>query len=257
MPQGKKQLNTSDLPGTLHNIHKVDFPRVQANHPGYPSRPKARKDAPGEEQRARRPLTWEIITMPSQRIRDLAGELNELISRITIRDDASGDPEVRPLVPTPEDWLETALETYNMRRMREKVFGSPQLFGEPTWDIMLDLFIGELRNTRMQTTSVCIGSQAPQTTALRWIALLEKEDLVHRYRDKTDSRRVYVQLTDRALKAMTRIFYERCFAMMERKRNASTAGVRSGPGTAGYDDVREAILDDAMAQIRIRRQDRI
>lgn len=190
--------------------------------------------------------------MPSRRIRDLAGELNELISRVAIYEEPDDDPDPDPSMPAPGDWLETALETYNLRRQREKVFGSSHLFGEPTWDILLDLFIGELRNTPMQTTSVCIGSQVPQTTALRWIALLEKEDLVHRYRDKTDSPRVYVQLTDRALKGMIQLFYERCLQAMARKGNGSAALFRTD--CRKDNPSREAIVEGALAEILSRRQ---
>ncbi|MCJ2180325.1 winged helix DNA-binding protein [Novosphingobium album (ex Hu et al. 2023)] len=186
--------------------------------------------------------------MPSQRIRDLAGELNELISQVAIRDEPDDEADGQPLIPTVDDWLEIALGTYNMRRHREKVFGSPQLFGEPTWDILLDLFIGELRNRPMQTTSVCLGSQVPQTTALRWITLLEKEDLVRRYRDKTDSRRVYVQLTDRALRGMIQIFMERCFWLTARKRKGLPA-LFLGASGGGLRQNTEAIVAEAMAQI--------
>ncbi|MEJ2458344.1 MAG: hypothetical protein P8Y58_09445 [Novosphingobium sp.] len=142
------------------------------------------------------------------------------------------------------------LDTYNMRRQREKIFGAPQLFGEPTWDILLDLFIADLRNTRMQTTSVCIGSQVPQTTALRWISLLEKENLVHRYRDKEDCRRVYVQLTDIALRKMVQLFYDRCFWLFEKKKNSAAKLNGLPPSINELEDAREAVLNEAITLIR-------
>ena len=99
--------------------------------------------------------------MPNKRIRILAEELNELISKMEERDQGICDKS-ESSVPSAADWLAAAMETYNMRRQREKIFGGADLFGEPTWDILLDLFIGELKNTKMQTTSVCIGAQVPQ-----------------------------------------------------------------------------------------------
>ena len=38
-------------------------------------------------------------------------------------------------------WCELARQTYDDRRRRTKIFKSEDLFGEPAWDILLDLFI--------------------------------------------------------------------------------------------------------------------
>ena len=187
--------------------------------------------------------------MSTKRMRILADELNELISKIEMGHDQEEEPEASSPIPSLGDWLDTALDAYNTRRKREKVFGAPQLFGEPTWDILLDLFIAELKNTRMQTTSVCIGAQVPQTTALRWIALLEKENLVTRYRDKSDSRRVYIQMTDLAVRKMLEIFYDQCIYMMGGKMQRLKK-LALGPGTGERDDAREGILSEAFSQIR-------
>lgn len=191
--------------------------------------------------------------MPTRRMRILADELNELISKMEMSEYSAESAETPPPTPTVNDWLDAAVDAYNMRRNREKIFGDTQLFGEPTWDILLDLFIAELRDVKMQTTSVCIGAQVPQTTALRWLALLERENLVRRYRDNEDSRRVYIQLTEPALKKMVHVFYERCFAMMGRKKYHSPQLNPLAPGTVEYDEAREAILSDTVAQIKIKR----
>ncbi|MCJ2185490.1 MarR family transcriptional regulator [Novosphingobium beihaiensis] len=192
--------------------------------------------------------------MTTRRIRDLTDELNELIARIEIARDPDDPADPQLPFPTIDDWLETAQDLYDMRRQREKIFGSQQLFGEPTWDILLDLFIAELKNTRMQTTSVCIGAQVPQTTALRWITLLEKEGLVHRYRDKTDTRRVFIQLTDRALRKMVQIFYDRCFTAASQKKAILPKLAKLPCGSGTHDDARDAIMNDVIAQIRGKRQ---
>lgn len=191
--------------------------------------------------------------MPTKRMRILADELNDLISKMEMGEDSLDTGDTPPPAPTIDDWLHVAQDAYNMRRHREKVFGDSQLFGEPTWDILLDLFIAELRDIKMQTTSVCIGAQVPQTTALRWLTLLEKEDLVRRYRDNGDSRRVYVQLTERALKKMVQIFYDRCVVVAHKKSYNRPKLNRLSPGTREYDEAREAILNDTVAQIKIRR----
>ena len=185
----------------------------------------------------------------------LADELNQLISHMEMRPEPVQRTGCHPPVPEIGDWLATALDAYNMRRNREKCFGGIQLFGEPTWDILLDLFIAQLKNARMQTTSVCIGAHVPQTTALRWIALLERENLVHRYRDKEDSRRVYVELTELALRKMMYLFYDRCLAKAADGRSRPSAPSGSGLGPGEYERARNTILDDTVIQIRNRRRE--
>ena len=187
--------------------------------------------------------------MSTKRIKVLADELNLLISRMEMGQAAGQDPGEALPIPTLADWLEAALDLYNLRRNREKLFGTPQLFGEPTWDILLDLFIAELKNTKIQTTSACIGAQVPQTTALRWIALLERENLLHRYRDRTDSRRVYIRLTDEALGKLAYLFYDRCASVMARK-----ASPHPPSGSVAYENACADAVAELVAQLKARRR---
>jgi len=103
-------------------------------------------------------------------------------------------------------WSELARQTYDDRRRRSKIFGSDDLFGEPAWDILLDLFIAAKERRRVSVTSACIGSAVPSTTALRWITILERQDLLVREADPGDARRVYVKLSTRGYDAMLEYF---------------------------------------------------
>jgi hypothetical protein len=103
-------------------------------------------------------------------------------------------------------WVELARQTYEDRRRRTKIFRSEDLFGEPAWDILLDLFIAAKERRRVSVTSACIGSAVPSTTALRWIAILEKQGLLVREADPGDARRVYVKLSARGYAAMLEYF---------------------------------------------------
>lgn len=86
---------------------------------------------------------------------------------------------------------------YRARRARERVFGThADLFSEPAWDIMLDLFIADAEGRRVSVSSACIASRAAQTTALRWIATMERRGLLVRANDPLDGRRSFLCLTD-------------------------------------------------------------
>jgi DNA repair protein RadC len=81
--------------------------------------------------------------------------------------------------------------------------------GEAGWDMLLDLYIGELAGRKTSVTSACIGSRAPPTTALRYVNALCETRRVERHRDENDARRCWLRLApdvreeiDRYLKDM-------------------------------------------------------
>lgn len=99
-----------------------------------------------------------------------------------------------------------ARKTYAARRRRAAIFGQADLFGEPAWDILIDLYINHVESKDVSVSSACIGSAAPATTGLRWLGVLAENDLVLREHDPDDQRRVLVRLTERGLEAMDRYF---------------------------------------------------
>lgn len=88
-----------------------------------------------------------------------------------------------------------ARKVYETRRRRDSIFGQRELFGEPAWEMLLDLAIAEEEGQRLSISSACIGSCAPPSTALRYIKAMEESGLVTRIGDITDARRTYVKLT--------------------------------------------------------------
>ncbi len=87
------------------------------------------------------------------------------------------------------------------RRARAR-FLPVDLFGEPAWDLLLDLFIAGEEGKPISITSACIASGVPSTTALRWIGVLDERGLISRDPDPEDGRRIYVSLTEAARAAM-------------------------------------------------------
>ncbi len=137
------------------------------------------------------------------RLTDLAAELQQA----AIGED--GPPSAPPLSNgLPARHLRSALATarhvYWLRRQRAQLFGSPELFGEPAWDILLDLYIARAEGKPISVSSACIGSASPATTGLRWLAVLAEQGLITREADEHDQRRILVHLTERGLAAMER-----------------------------------------------------
>lgn len=103
--------------------------------------------------------------------------------------------------PTPFVTAHLVREVLRSRRRREEMFGA-ELFGEPAWDLLLELYAAELAQQKISISAACIASAVPATTALRWIDKLEKEGWVRRTSDPLDARRYWLHLTDRGSATM-------------------------------------------------------
>ena len=109
---------------------------------------------------------------------------------------ATVEPMGEALTEVPRRVLrEAADRMLSRRRLREGFFGS-EMFGEPAFDLLLDLFVQEVDGLHAFTTSLALASGAPMTTALRQIAMLVDRGFVRRVPDPVDRRRVMLQLTE-------------------------------------------------------------
>lgn len=96
-----------------------------------------------------------------------------------------------------------ARHLYRLRRQRDELFGN--IFGEPVWDMMLDLFIRRNDRSTTSISSLCIAASVPQTTALRWVTAMIAAGIFIRERDPFDRRRSYVELSADVRERMTQL----------------------------------------------------
>ncbi|MCJ2180546.1 MarR family winged helix-turn-helix transcriptional regulator [Novosphingobium album (ex Hu et al. 2023)] len=87
-----------------------------------------------------------------------------------------------------------ARKIYNIRQKRG-IFFRKNLFGDPAWDIILDLYIAEEDEKEISITSACVAAGVPTSTGLRWITILIQNGYVDRHDDPADARRSYLRLT--------------------------------------------------------------
>ncbi|MDE2597209.1 MAG: winged helix DNA-binding protein [Sphingomonadales bacterium] len=109
----------------------------------------------------------------------------------------------RPPLPDPR----MIRRIIRQRQLRARFFDG-DLFGDPAWDMLLDLTAARAEHGRVSVTSLCIASGVPPTTALRWISQMIDAGLLQRIEDDTDRRRAFITLTDKAADAMARYFVE-------------------------------------------------
>lgn len=93
------------------------------------------------------------------------------------------------------------------RTRRTRIFGE-SLFGEPDYEIMLDLFVNEARQRKVSISSACIASGVPPTTALRHISNLVARGWVIRTDDPSDRRCATLSLSADSLAKIRRYLRE-------------------------------------------------
>lgn len=99
--------------------------------------------------------------------------------------------------------LNVAVAWMRARAKRDQAFGG-DLFFDPAWSILLELYVHHRQRTAMSITSLCVAAKIPPSTGLRWITLLEKRGLVIREADPFDRRKSYAILTDDGIERVER-----------------------------------------------------
>ena len=92
---------------------------------------------------------------------------------------------------------------YATRRRRDAAFGG--LFGEPAWDMLLELFIQSAEGSKTPIKNLCLASCTPTSTAMRWIDRLLELGLIEKSNDDEDARRSLVRLTERGWQAIVAV----------------------------------------------------
>lgn len=92
-----------------------------------------------------------------------------------------------------------------LRRTRAQYFPS-DLFSDPCWEMLLDLYDARLAGAEVTVTSLGAASGVPLTTALRRMDALQGHDLIARVEDAGDKRRTIIRLTATGLQAVESFF---------------------------------------------------
>jgi hypothetical protein len=101
---------------------------------------------------------------------------------------------------------EMARKAHADRQRRTLIPGTGGLFGEPAWDILLDLFIAAREGRQVSLESACAHAGVPHENARRWVGILERRDMVVRETSPHALQREYVRLTDQAHASLIRYF---------------------------------------------------
>lgn len=145
------------------------------------------------------------------RLRQLSDEVSRIASTLARLSAGPATPARKPeaiaTADLPEVSAEIVRSVIRARRLRSRFFPE-ELFADPAWDMLLDLFQAEIGQLRVPVSSLCIAAAVPATTALRWLRTMTERGLFVRSADPHDGRRVFVELAPQASAALRRYFAE-------------------------------------------------
>jgi hypothetical protein len=137
---------------------------------------------------------WERLSSTSQLLADTNEEFFQ-----TMNDANPGPAEVATL--TASQLLAAAHGLWSARGVRDRIFGR-DLFPNPAWNILLDLFIAGEEGRSVTIKSACAAAGVPQSTALRYIAHLIEVRLAARQQHPSDARSAHLRLSERGRRQM-------------------------------------------------------
>jgi DNA-binding MarR family transcriptional regulator len=140
-----------------------------------------------------------------QQLSDEAARIASALASLAEEEGGQPGGDVAPADPSGKDTqgVDARLirSIIRARRLRDRYFKGG-LFADPAWDMLLDLMAARLEDNRVAVSSLCIAAAVPPTTALRWIKTLTDQGLLVRCADPQDGRRVYIELSDEAARAL-------------------------------------------------------
>lgn len=154
-------------------------------------------------------VSREAESVRLQRLNEEVARIAETLARLTRGEDGEWrgvrDPGNQYRGPADDAPAETSAHeiraVIRARRMRAQIFDA-DLFADPAWDMLLDLFAARLEQRLVSVSSLCIAAAVPPTTALRWIGTMHDNGLFERQADPSDRRRAYIGLSPKGADGM-------------------------------------------------------
>ena len=154
------------------------------------------------DPRPRRNLSlWNL----QENLAQLAEELAEAARKYDAAadDDSDAHPSIEAM--SPRQYFASLLE---LRRMRERYFGS-ELFGEPAWDIMLELMLARVDEREVTTSELRSHTSSPQIVTRHYIDALVEAKLVDTFENARNIQDPFLSLSSEAARRMAELYRAR------------------------------------------------
>lgn len=90
--------------------------------------------------------------------------------------------------------LRNAEATMRRRILRNQLLGASGHFGEPAWDMLIDLFIHEAKGQPLSMSALCVTAGIPTSSAMKLIQRMCDDGILERSPDIADGRRSLVNI---------------------------------------------------------------
>lgn len=91
--------------------------------------------------------------------------------------------------------LRNAETSVRRRILRNQLLGASEHFGEPAWNILLDLFIHEAKSQPLSMSALCITAGIPTSSAMKLIQRMCDDGILKRSPDISDGRRSLITIS--------------------------------------------------------------
>lgn len=102
--------------------------------------------------------------------------------------------EVPPVEEEGDRACRNAEAVLRRRILRRQLVGSAELFGEPAWDMLIDLFIHECKGQQLSMSSLCATAGIPSSSAMKLAQRLCEAGILERTPDMFDGRRTLMKI---------------------------------------------------------------
>ena len=130
-----------------------------------------------------------------------AAHLKRLLALFDTTEDEVIRPSLGKVVLGRDDDLRDKAMQISLARTKRLQLLPPTLFGEPAWDILIELYLASGRE-RVTVGKLAEKCRTPNTTILRWINHMKDKGLVTIVQSPFDARARFVDLTDHAMQIM-------------------------------------------------------
>ncbi len=104
--------------------------------------------------------------------------------------------------------LRNAETTMRRRILRDQLLGASDHFGEPAWEILLDLFIHETKGQPLSMSALCVTAKIPTSSAMKLIQRMCDDGILERSQDIADGRRSLINIAPHVVHRLRAYFAE-------------------------------------------------
>ena len=105
-----------------------------------------------------------------------------------------------------DDYLVEMIEKYFDNKRLRYIIVSQDLFSDPYWDILMELFYARLKGKNVSVSAVATAGNMAQTTGLRYIDSLVAMEYIYREKDNWDGRKVFIRMAEKPFLLMKEYF---------------------------------------------------